>query len=194
MATKPKARPVRPVAFAATSTTHTIAPNLEEIVTLAQRQCDLERQVASAAASLAGLQKDLLKVASEDLPTAMAEAGLKEFTLDTGEHIEIKEDFSVGIPSEQKNAAFDWLEKNGYGGLIKTEVAVRFGKGELGAAQKLAMDLLKKKLEAKLERSVPWQTLKAFVKERAKATQPVPPDLFGTHQLNKAVIKLPKST
>jgi hypothetical protein len=178
----------------ATATKQKVKPEIEEIVTLARQQTKLEKEIAKALEAIKKLNARYIAIQQEALPLAMAEAGLKKFTLDSGESIEIKEDFTVGIPAARRPEAFAWLEEQGYGGLIKTEVAVEFGKGELAKAQALAAKLLKEKYATThISRDVHWQTLKAFINESVRETRPVPMDLFGAIPLNKAVIKAPKS-
>ena len=165
---------------------------LEEIVELARQQLRQQALVDDLESSLAAQKERLKEISEIDLPAAMAEAGMREFVLDTGEKITIKEDFVVGIPVERREEAYDWLTAHGYGGLIKTEVAVEFGKGDLKKAQALLLELSKKKYGAKLSRNVMWQTLKAFITEQTKTAKKVPMDLFGAIPMNKAIIKAPK--
>jgi len=165
---------------------------LDEIVTLAKRQVDIELQIAQTAQTLADLNEMLRKLCMEDLPAAMAEAKLKEFTLDSGEKVLVRPDFTVGIPAQRREEAFDWLNTNGYGGIVKTELSISFGKGEYDKAAKLAAELTEKKFECELERAVHWQTLKAFVVERVKAKVKLPMDMFGAHDTTKSVVQLPK--
>lgn len=168
-------------------------PNLDDIVEFAKQQVALEKRIAKGEELLSELRKQHTKISMEDLPTAMFEAKLKEFTLSSGERIEIKEDFSVGISVANRPAAFGWLEKHGYGAMIKCEVSVLFGKGELEKAQKLALELGKKKITAQVTRDVHWQTLKSFVKESVQQARPIPMDLFGAIGTNRAKITAPKS-
>lgn len=166
--------------------------NLAEIVSLSRQQLHLESLVADSEKALSDLKVQLRRVAEEDLPNAMEELGLKKLTLDSGETIEIKPDFVVGIPEVNKIEAFNWLESKGFGGLIKTEVKIAFGKGELSKAEKLLLALGKKKLNVGLTRNVHWQTLKAFVVEQTRAAKAIPLELFGAHPTTKAVITQPK--
>ena len=171
-----------------------VAPaTIQEVVTLARRQIMLQKLIEDAEQSLKSLKDELRGVQEEDLPLAMQEAGgLKQFKLDTGEEIVIKEDVLVGITEEHKPEAFNWLESHGFGGIIKTVVAVEFGKGEIAKAQKLVLDLAAKKYNANLGRNVHYQTLKAFVSEQVRNASPIPMELFGVHPYNKAIVKLPK--
>lgn len=169
---------------------------LQEIVALARRQIQIEETIADISTSLKDLNDMLTRIQMEDLPAAMAEAGLKEFTLDTGEEIIIRPDFAVTLEERNKPAAFDWLEEHGFGSLIKTVVTTEFGKGELAKAQKLLIVLTGKKLNTSLKRDVHWQTLKAFIKEQDEQKDKVPKkdripmDIFGAHPLTKSIIKI----
>lgn len=176
----------------AKKSTAVAVPNLDEIVALARRQVMLEELVADSEAALSSQKEMLRGVSQEDLPAAMAEAGLRELTLDSGEKISIKPDFSVSIPAARKDEAYAWLNEHGFGGMIKTVVAVLFGKGELEKAQTLATALVKRKLTVELAQDVHWQTLKAFVAEQTREAKPIPLDLFGAIPMNKAIIKPPK--
>jgi len=134
----------------------------------------------------------LRRVCQEDLPEAMFEAGLKEFVLDSGEKVSVKPDFEIQTLAENREPVYDWLESHGYGGLIKTEVIVSFGKGELTKAQALLNALAKKDLNCNLTRGVHYQTFKAFVGEQTREHKRLPLDLFGVNPINKAKITAPK--
>lgn len=167
--------------------------NIAEIVALARQQIELEKLIEVHENSLKALKEELRSLSEEAIPLAMIEAGgLSKIVLDTGETVEVKPDFVCGIPKGEEEQAFDWLEKHGYGGLIRTTVVTAFGKGELPKAQKLIRDLAKQDLSPALNRTVPWQTLKAFIVESTRATRPIPLELFGAHPLNRTVIKSPK--
>ena len=162
-----------------------MSAELEEIVTLARRLI-AQRALVEDLENALSAQKELLRqTEQEDLPQAMKEAQLSEFTLDSGERITIKDDFAIQLSNDMKPKAWDWLERNGYGAMIKTKVVVEFGKEELPAAQKLLAEMTKRKLNCGLTRDVHFQTLKAFINERTrtrkedKTVKPVPLDLFG---------------
>jgi hypothetical protein len=96
----------------------------------------------------------------------------------------------VSISTENKAKAFAWLQAHGYGGIIKTLVEVQFDRGEheqaVAVAQKLQSQYRKNTVA--LDEAVHPSTLKAFVKERMAAGNPVPMDLFGAYFFDKAVI------
>lgn len=165
---------------------------LDEIVALARQQVAAEAVVADITTALSDANAILTRISMEDLPYAMKEAGMKEFTMDSGEKIEIKHDFAVGILKANEDRAFQWLETKGHGGLIGTDVIVSFGKGETAKAEQLLEVLQKRKFEVALKRAIHFQTLKAWVNEMDREKKKFPADLFGAHPIDKAKITAPK--
>lgn len=155
----------------------------EILVTQTKLQKDLEAKLKIAKA-------DVLRTEREDLPALMEEVGLKEVTLEDGSVIKIVGDVSAGITAKTKTAALDWLLKNNFGGLIKTNIAVSFGRGERDEAEKARDDLTGKYSDVALSEAVHPATLKSFVKEQLAEGKPVPFDLFNVHPYNKATLKL----
>ncbi len=166
-----------------------IDPNaLGEISVLARMLVDYEREVDDAEAKLKELKEHARRVREESLPGAMEQLGLKELRLDTGERIEIKQDVYASIPKDGQAQAFEWLEGNGFGGLIKTEVSVSFGRDERVAAKELAERLAGEGLVADVSSSVHVQTLKAFLREQIADARAVPMELFGARPVSVAKV------
>ena len=167
----------------------TIDPNaLGEISALARMLVDYDREVDEAEAKLKELKEHARRVREESLPGAMEQLGLKELRLASGERIEIKQDVYASIPKDGQGAAFEWLEGNGFGGLIKTEVSVSFGRDERLAARELAETLVAQGLVADVSSSVHVQTLKAFLREQLAEARPIPLDLFGARPVSVAKV------
>jgi hypothetical protein len=122
----------------------------------------------------------------------MAEVGLDKVVLQSGEAITVKRDVYVAIPADQKAQAFGWLEENGHGALIKTEVSVAFGREQREAAVAFQQSCEQQGLNADVNVSVHAQTLKAFLREQLENAKPVPLDLFGARPVSIATVKLPK--
>lgn len=141
---------------------------------------DLESRYETAKA-------DLRRIETEDLPELMREIGMKSVTLDDGSVVEVVEEVDCSITQEKRAAAHDWLLANGFGGLIKTEVVVAFGKGEHEAAMKCA-----EQVGGVAQERVHPSTLKSFVKEQMTKGAAIPFDLFGIHPYNKAKLKTKK--
>ena len=161
--------------------------DLQRAVQLAELLLQMRKKVEDLDKQLDAAKADLRRVEQEDLPDLMQELGLETFRLKTGETIEVKPEIDCAITEEKRAAAHTWLSGNGFGGLIKTEVVVKFGRDERAAAiacaQQIGGDMI--------ERVHP-STLKSFIKEQMSAGKPVPFDLFGVHPFNKVKVTASK--
>lgn len=166
--------------------------SLERAVALAETLVKLRANVARLEEELAVAKADVRKVEQDDLPDLMAELGLENFRLKSGEVIEVKQEVDCGISEERRAAAHKWLADNGFGGLIKTEVVVTFGRGEHDAAEEFASECVEHGKEPAVVERVHPSTLKSFIKEQMAAGAKVPFDLFGVHPYNKVKISLKK--
>jgi hypothetical protein len=145
-----------------------------------------ENAVAVLEAQLKERKAALTKIRQEDLPELMLEVGLSEFRLSTGERLVVKEEISCAITEAKYPQALQWLTDHGHGALIKTVVAVEFGRGDLEAARECAARLNEDGLPAVSQEVVHPMTLKAFIKERLAAGESIPFDLFGVHPYSVA--------
>lgn len=166
---------------------------LDRALKLAKQLDDEALEVDRLTAELAEAKRKKLRTEREDLPALMKELGLKDFTLESGARIECRSDFDCAITAARKNQAFAWLIKNGFGGLIKTQVIAEFDRGEVDAARAYA----EAAAEAFPEHppyenlTVHPQTLKAFIREqREKGAEgaKIPSDLFGIFEYDIAKI------
>lgn len=166
--------------------------DLQRVVQLAETLLKLRKAVEGLESQLTTAKADLRRVEQEDLPDLMQELGLETFKLKTGETIEVKQEVDCAISEERRAAAHSWLVDRGFGGLIKTEVVVTFGRGEHEEAEDFADAVTQQgKNPALIERVHP-STLKAFIKEQMAAGAAVPFDLFGVHPYNKVKVSVPK--
>lgn len=153
------------------------AAQLAEIILEQRAEVDrLDQALGDAKATLRRLEQ-------EDLPDLMQELGVDAFRLASGETVDVRQEVDCAITETRRSEAHDWLLRNGFGGLIKTEVVVRFGKGEHAQAVAAA-----EAVGGELQERVHPSTLKAFVKEQMAAGHPVPFDLFGVHPYHKVRI------
>lgn len=167
--------------------------DLKRIVELATLMVAQQRRVEDLKRDLETAQRDLARIETEDLPELMSEVGLNSVTLDDGSVIEVKQDVQCGISEERRNAAHAWLIEHGFGGLIKTEVVVAFGRGEKEAAEEFSAEVVQLTGHTPaVKEAVHASTLKAFVKEQLEAGVAIPFDLFGIHPYNKAKLKAAK--
>ena len=154
-------------------------------------QADATVEEAEAALVTAKARARLLR--EETIPNAMMELGLTRLDLDSGEVLKVVHDVFASIPVAKRDAAFEWLVAHQHEGLIKTEVAASFGKGQWKQAVKIQALLIKKGLEATCEQSVHPSTLKAFLKEQLGDGKEVPLELFGAMSVFTTKITVPKT-
>ena len=129
------------------------------------------------------------RLIEEAIPLMMQELGVDKIVLTNGYEVSTKLEVYASITEANKQRAFKWLEENNFGGIIKTEVSVKFDKGEIEKAKRLLSDLLNKDLNAELSESVHAQTLKAFLKEQLSEGTRIPLEYFSAQPVTVATLK-----
>lgn len=165
---------------------------LDRVSELVSLMTEQQRIVERLTQELETAKASLRRTETEDLPELMAEVGLTELTTKEGVEVSVVSDVTCGISEGRMPAAIKWLADRGYDGIVKTEVSVKFGRGEYAQAQELAEGIQGQGLSAELSNSIHNQTLKSFVKERMAAGDVVPFDLFGIHPFSRAKLKMKK--
>lgn len=185
-----------------------IPSDLSSITNLAVKALALQARIEKGQALLAELSGELTKILTVDLPDAMTELGMSEFSLNTGEKIKVSPVVAASLPSEssiektrdedarealrlrfERGIAF--LTKNGAESLIKTKITANFGKGESSLAKKAIAALKKLAIPASVGKSVHPSTLTAWVKERLAEGKEVDHEALSVYTGNKAEIKIP---
>lgn len=164
---------------------------LTRIKELAQQLCDVKEALDAAEASAKDTKKTFLRLQREDLPSLMTEAGLTEIRLENGKLIRVQEDVDARITDATREAAIQWLDDNGFGGLVKTVLEVSYGRDQRDLAVDLYDELQSRSGHeaCTLKATVHPATLKSFVKERLCAGESIPMDLFNVNPYNKATVK-----
>lgn len=165
---------------------------LTEIQEKIQEAQTLTTQIQELEGRTDELVKKFDKLVGVTIPEMMEASGMDEIKMADGSKVTIKSDVKASISTERKPAAFDWLEQNGFGGLIKSDISVEFSREELEAANELVDELTEKGHNALLNRNVHAATLKSFVKEQLEAGTNIPVDLFGVFEYKVAKITAPK--
>ncbi len=166
---------------------------LARVAALSRILIEREARVSTLEAELSQAKRDVLKTKREDLPELLREFGLSEIKLTDGSKVTIKEDVEARITEENKERALAWLVEHEASGLIKTNVDVKFNRGDRAAAIALAQQLSRTFDSVEVAESVHPQTLKAFVREQMAAGRAVPFDLFSISPFSFASVTLPKS-
>jgi hypothetical protein len=178
-------------AFQETVKTAPALPNDEElsrISALAQRQVALENQVEVEEAQLAETNQKLEEVRGKLLPELLMGHGLLELKLATGEKIQVDKFFAASITKERAEECLTWLDKHGFGGLVKYGLKADAGKGEVKLLATAVAALKKLGLKAETLKGVHPQTLKAFVNEQLAKGTDLPLDLFSVFPVVKTKI------
>jgi hypothetical protein len=127
---------------------------------------------------------DFMKLIGQDrigLPDRNCDVVMEPFY-----HANIKAEW----PEEQREAAFKWLEESKNGDMIKIEMVFLFPKTMLLVAQWVAGQVAKLKIPASfktkekipeptIKKTVPWNTLTAFVKRQVEAGKECPLEVLG---------------
>jgi hypothetical protein len=169
---------------------------LAEVSRLAKLQHAQILRVAQIEQDLEDAKLELRKIAEDDLPTAMLEAGLSRFVTDDGLIVDRKSAFTAAISKLNEPAAYAWLNENGFGGIIKTNLDAHFDRGDKEKADEVIALLREQGIDVDVKQSIHASTLKSFVKERMEDTEaevPFPQALFGCFPYNIATVKAPKA-
>lgn len=162
---------------------------LEALRGMVRRARDLEERKAELAEELRLVGEELERLYFTDVPDLMDEVGVDRVGLQAeGNHgatdATAQPFYSANIaaswPEERRRAAFSWLEGNGHGDLIKTEVVVKFPREARARAIKFAAQAEKSGLSPVVRESVHSQTLTAWLKEQVEQHGEMPPlDVVG---------------
>lgn len=161
---------------------------LDRARNMARQQRDLKRELTDAEAKVSSLKARIGDISRRELPDLLEEVGLKALSLEgDGDmpdyDLELQPFYHANIAAdwedERKQAAFDWLDENDHGDLIKAVVTVELARGENDARKRLEETLHELGMEFRSELTVPWNTLTAFVKEQIENGEALPLELLG---------------
>ena len=165
---------------------------LSRVSKLANTQLTLERHVQDIEEQLKQAKRDLREIAEDKLPAAMLEYGIREFKLEDGSQITVKNFYGASITKAKQEEAFSWLVDNGFGDLIKNQVNVNFVRGQEFHATQLLQELEERRYQPATRKWVEPMPLKAFAREQVEAGNTLPSDLFGLYIGEQAKITKPK--
>jgi hypothetical protein len=156
-----------------------------------------ERAIAANTQAMKELAAEKLKLETDLIPSLMASAGgIDKFTLEDGTAITIKDELYASITQARQQEAFAWLEAHGHGDVIKDEMKLSLGRGEVAQLRAAAMIIAAEQNginDYSRKRAVHPGTLAALIREQLGEGVEVPKETFGVHQQRRAVIKLAKA-
>jgi hypothetical protein len=164
---------------------------LNQLRDLVAETRDLEQRKAQLEEELKDINKQLTGDGGlyfKKLPDLMSEVGITVITLDADGNMPAVEaragpfyaaNIAAGWPPEKRRAAFEWLDGNGHGDLIKTEVTVLFRREERDEAVAF-LELAKQYGTPEIKEAVAWNTLTSWLKEQVEEHHYIPPlDIIG---------------
>ena len=81
---------------------------LKTISDLALKQSQLEEKVSEKESELKSIKQELKEIAEVQLPEALQEVGVSEFSLVDGTKVSVTPFYSARITTDNKEEAFDW--------------------------------------------------------------------------------------
>jgi len=165
---------------------------LDELAMLARKMGEYKQNIDDCKDRVAEAEEKLRVLKEETIPNIMTEIGVTSIQLDSGEIIEIKQEVYAQPRKEDKPLICEWLNDNGFGGLIKVMVAIQFGKGDQEEAVNLFQELNAEYSGVLLTEDIHPQTLKAFLREQITKGKNIPLDLFGAKPVMEAKLKKSK--
>ena len=168
---------------------------LLSIALLAERQMILEDWIENQEERLAEAGRNLFKITGEMLPEAMRSAGVKKFTLDNGCELNLDSKLRANITNANYEWAMNWIMESGNGAIIRDKFDLSFGADESEAAEEFSNKLTEMSLDFNQKKSIPWNTLDAFVRTEIIQNEPGQDweDKFGVYRQTSVKIERPKT-
>jgi len=162
---------------------------LQEIRDAARTLRDLCLLIQQTEATLAGHKEQQRSLERQSLPDMFAMAGITKLGLEAEGNMPAydavalpyyRANIAASWPEEQKAEAFTWLEKNGGGDLIKTEIVIRLPRKATNLRIAVIKALRKLRVDHTVDLNVPWASLTSFVREYIEKRHKNPPlDVLG---------------
>jgi len=141
----------------------------------------LDDAIQEAEQTLGQLKAEYRELSEVDIPSMLSELGLSEITLKDGNKISTSTYYSARISEDKRDEAFQWLNDNGFGDIVKNTVSVSFGREEDDSARKLVDSLEDNGYATAQKKWVEPMTLKAFVREQVEKGSDLPLETFNVY-------------
>tara|TARA_R110001583_G_scaffold12142_2_gene54050 strand:+ start:2821 stop:3384 length:564 start_codon:yes stop_codon:yes gene_type:complete len=153
---------------------------LNQLSKLANELIHKQNEVKGFEESIKDYKFRIRQIAEQEIPDLLAEVGLSSFELKDGTKIKVEPFVTAHISKDRANEAHAWLEQNGFGELIKREVASQFGRGDNKYVEVMsALDSMGQSYTTK--EGVHHATLKSFAREQMEKGTDIPVTLFGLY-------------
>lgn len=166
---------------------------LARIVSTAEEMRLTQAKADELTAKAAECTAAVKRLSEEVLPSLMDEAGVKQLALEDDYSLERGENVYSSISAANAPAAAAWLEKNGYGAIIKARIGIEFEKGDTKMIAAVVKALKSVKANYDLREGVHPQTLRAFVRESLEVGRKLPASI-AVHIQPVVSLKPPKKS
>lgn len=159
----------------------------------------LDALVETTETELSSLKEQRLELMRKGIPDLFESIGIDKIGVPSASvdvvvapyyHANIASDW----PEERRTAAFEWLEREGHGDIVKATLQVVFRRDELPLARELE-ELIRTAWGSanshppQIEMNVSWNTLTSLVREQAEAGEEIPLETLGATIGRQAKIK-----
>ena len=151
----------------------------------------LQQRIATGEALLTELHEQERQMREVGLPALMQEFGLHTATLADGTTLAMDTSVHAKLSEKQKPAAYAWLREHGYDEVIKSQLTLRFGKGEDAHLQRTCDLLAEAGTPYDVRNDVHPQTYKALIRELLREGLTVPLDTLGVFTRIECIVKHP---
>lgn len=160
-----------------------------ELAMLQERKRQLESELRATNTRIWDLEtKEIPDLATE---IGVDRLGLPEYSADIQVGPYYKANISSEWPEERREAAFEYLESEGLGDIVRNQVIFSLGKGSEDVREALlrAARQVPDLPDPTLRRDVPWNTLTSVLREQTEKGRPLDLEIIGGTVGQRAVIK-----
>jgi hypothetical protein len=163
--------------------------SMAELSQSVQALVEIRGYIDDAEATLKDLKAKEQKLSTEIIPSKMDEIGFTSVTMPDGHKVGYAPFYSGKIKPETEPEAFDWIEENGHGGVIKGELVIPYRRPQRDKASELQKAIKDNGWECTVKLGVHHSTLRALIREVVEDGSTFPPDLFDIFIGRKTTIK-----
>lgn len=162
---------------------------LKQITALSELQIKYESELDRAEQQVKAVKEKLRDISENKLPDLLAEAGMLEFTLTTGEKIVIAEDFYCSVPVDRRGEVIAKLREDGVGELITNKIEVDLAKGQDNLAGDVLGYVESMGLMAKRAEGVNTASLKKYLREQIDEGSDIELSFYGAYLSRRTKVK-----
>ena len=160
-----------------------------ELGAAANRLIAKQQEIEAAEEQIKKLKTEERNISQKEIPDLMENLGFETITLTDGRKIAVKDSVQIAIPAPLRESAYKWMDANGHGDLIKTQLTAKFARGESDKAYNAFKSLEQLGLHPQQTETVHAGTLKAWAREEMAQGNRIPASLFKIHVVKITTVK-----